>query len=206
MKSFCAGAIAAASLSLSAHAFDFYVPDLDESIGSDAPFGYPISRTFEKNAFGHPIESTVYSNKFTESVITASSLPMSLDYEAQAEHIKKLTEKHEMLNSGVLESVVYTCDDYNPFGDDTSPLSFLPAYGGTVNDDTTSVTFEGKCFQEITMTYDRTSDSSYDLTVKRSKPKSMTCTEVVLFANPDVTHTDVYFTRGTHKMTFNLST
>lgn len=75
-----------------------------------------------------------------------------------------------------------------------------------MNDDTPSVTFEGKCFKEITMTYERTSDSSYDLTVKRSKPKSTFCSEFVLFANPDITHTDVYLTRGTHKMTFDLST
>ena len=55
------------------------------------------------------------------------------------------------------------------------------------------------------MTYEKTSDTTFDIKFKTAKPTSTMCTELVLFANTEISHIQVFFTRGTHTLHFEMS-
>ena len=46
---------------------------------------------------------------------------------------------------------------------------------------------------------------TFDIKFKTAKPTSTMCTEVVLFANTEISHIQVFFTRGTHTLHFEMS-
>ena len=201
--------LASAQIALSVHGFHFGKPEIPEGVQSDAPYGQAISQSISKNGFGMTVEQDVYANKFTETTVTAPLLPFHLNHALHTEQMKKMTDHHKKLQSANRESddfasPVYTCGNHNPFGDSTTAGSFLPSLGGVVNDDTRYVTFEGHCFQEITMFYQKTSDTTFDLSVTRQYPRNSLCNDVVLFANTEITHMEVFYVEGTHKYHFDM--
>ena len=132
------------------------------------------------------VEKEVYENSFTEVTVRAPIIPFAQNYALQTELIEKATVYHRELDQGLRSSPTYTCDNYNPWGSDTTGLSFLPAFGGVVNEATPSVTFEGDCFENITMTYEKTSDTTFDITLDRRNPKTHMCADSILFANTEI--------------------
>jgi hypothetical protein len=50
--------------------------------------------------------------------------------------------------------------------------------------------------------FEKTSDNTFDVVVTTGKPKSHLCSDTVLFANTEIQHFEVFFFRGTHRLSF----
>jgi len=204
MRSFIAAAVAAASV---VSGMEFGI-DLFDNYVIDRPLGEPLEREVHRNGFGMTVEQATFADNSTETWITAPVLPAMYDIAHQTAHIERMTEYHRQINEGLLDaaSPAYTCDNRNPYGDDTTGLALLPAFGGLVTPENPSVSFEGKCFSDITMEYQHVSDTQFDIVFTTKNKKSSTCNETVLFANTEIQHVEIYFFSGAHKMHFTTPT
>ena len=204
MRSFFASAVVGATVASGAQLFGMDIP---MDVYTDAPYGAPISQTMKKNGFGMSVEQNIYANSYAETTVRAPHVPFDQDFTAQTNHIETITQYHKAMNEGANDaSPVYTCANRNPYGDDTTGLSFLPAFGGAVTPTNTTVSFEGTCFSEITLEYKPVSDTAFDVTVTTANPKKKLCSDVVMFANTEIQHVEVFFFKGTHTMHFETKT
>jgi len=98
----------------------------------------------------------------------------------------------------------YTCDDREPLGDKTSAAAFFPVFAADVSESEPQGTFAGKCFEEITFEFEKTSETTFDVLVTTDKPKSLLCNDTILFANTEITHFEVFYFKGQHKLSFEM--
>ena len=66
-------------------------------------------------------------------------------------------------------------------------------------------TYQGKCFEEITFEFEKTSDTTFDVVVTTDKPKSHLCSDTILFANTEIQHFEMFYFKGTHKISFHMN-
>lgn len=115
---------------------------------------------------------------------------------------------HADIKSGKNEaSPVYNCDNREPGGKPTSAGAFFPVLAAAVSEKNPTATYSSpKCFDEISFEFQKTSDTTFDVLVKTGKPKSMTCHDTLVFGNTEILHTEMFFFRGTHKLSFEMTT
>ena len=127
-----------------------------------------------------------------------------MDYPQQETFINSAADFHVNLKeNGPVP--VYTCDNREPGGEKSSPGAFFPVFAGDISPSTPSVTFAGKCFEEITFEFEQTSKTTFDIMVTTAKPKSHLCNDTVLFANTEIQHFEVFYFRGRHKLSFEMN-
>ena len=51
----------------------------------------------------------------------------------------------------------------------------------------------GKCFEEITFEFEKTSETTFDVLVTTAKPKSLLCNDTIMFANTEIVHFEVFY-------------
>lgn len=66
-------------------------------------------------------------------------------------------------------------------------------------------TYQGKCFEEITFEFEKTSDTTFDVVVTTDKPKSHLCSDTILFANTEIQHFEMFYFKGTHRISFHMN-
>jgi len=118
-----------------------------------------------------------------------------MDYVQQEQHINKYTEFHKNLSANG-SSPVYTCETRDPFGSATTGMAFDPEFAADVSASNPKATYVGKCFEEITFEYSKTSDTTFDVLVTTDKPKHLMCNDTILFANTEIQHFEVFFFKG----------
>jgi hypothetical protein len=168
----------------------------------------PLSQTVSKNKFGCLVEETVFAHPHTEKVISAPLLPYHLDYVQQEAHLRDSVIRHkEKVEQAANGPVVpATCENRSP---ESSPSDFgmlLPAFAAQVDAKTPTATYEGRCFEEITFEYEAIDETSFAVNVTTAKPRSSLCKDVILFANTEIQHFEVFFFHGTHRLTFQMNT
>lgn len=87
--------------------------------------------------------------------------------------------------------------------DPSEVFAFLPVYNGAVGPNSTHVAFSGKCW-DFDITYEQTSDTTFDLHINTSNRKSTTCSDNLFFANTEIRHVESFYFKGDHKLTFNI--
>ena len=82
----------------------------------------------------------------------------------------------------------------------------LPVFSGEVSATNPTATYQGRCFQEITFEYEAVDDTSFNVNVTTKNPRDHLCKDVILFANTEIQHFEIFFFHGTHKLTFKMNT
>jgi len=82
--------------------------------------------------------------------------------------------------------------------------AFLPVYAGTFTEANPvgEGTYVGTCFNKIDFRYETVDETSFNLYVTLDEPKSLLCHDYILFANTEIRHAEVFFHKGTHKLSF----
>ena len=101
-------------------------------------------------------------------------------------------------------SPTYTCDDREPSGGQSG--TFFPVLAAEVSEASPTATYSGKCFEEISFEFVKTSDTTFDVNVTTAKPKSFFCNDTILFGNTEIMHFEAFYFRGTHKLSFEMNT
>lgn len=91
-------------------------------------------------------------------------MPLHLDYAQQEQMITRASDFHKNLAANG-PSPAYTCDNREPSGDPASAGMFFPVFSADVSASNPKATYEGKCFEEITFTFDTVSYTSFDVIV-----------------------------------------
>jgi len=60
---------------------------------------------------------------------------------------------------------IYTCNNRQSDGKNNEEFDWLPVYAGDLSKTNSKVSYSGHCFSDITMSYEQTSDSSFDLEI-----------------------------------------
>ena len=68
------------------------------------------------------------------------------------------------------------------------------------------MTYEGRCFQEITFEYEKVSETAFNVNVTTANPRSKMCKDVILFANTEIQHFEIFYFHGKHRLTFQMNT
>ena len=116
------------------------------------------------------------------------------------------SEFHRDLKMRNGTSPVYTCENREPLGDETSAGAFIPVLAAQVSEASPTATYEGRCFETIDFAFDKTSDTTFDVTVTTGKKKSMLCNDTILFGNTEIMHIEYFFLPGKHKLSFEMNT
>lgn len=172
--------------------------DASDSLG-------PISTNVSKNKFGCLVEENIYSYPHTEKTIKAPLVPFHMDYVQQEAFLGHALDHHK-LRSGNGANPVYTCDDRA--APETGPDGFgmlLPVFAAQIDGETPKATYKGRCFEEITFEYVKTSETSFDVNVTTANPKNSLCKDVIFFANTEIQHFEVFFFHGDHRLTFQMN-
>jgi hypothetical protein len=104
-------------------------------------------------------------------------------------------------------ALVYNCENHNPFGTPSTAMAFLPVLAAKVSEANPKVTWSSsKCFEKITFEYTKTSETTFDVIVTTDEPKSLGCNDTILFGNTEIQHFEVFFFKGTHKLSFQMLT
>ena len=82
----------------------------------------------------------------------------------------------------------------------------LPVFAGDVSAKNPKATYVGRCFQEITFEYEAVNETSFNVIVNTANPKSKLCKDVILFANTEIQHFELFAFHGTHRLTFQMNT
>lgn len=96
---------------------------------------------------------------------------------------------------------VATCEDRSEEKPSGAGM-FIPVFSAEVSPSNPKATYEGRCFEEIAFEYEAVSDTSFNVLVTTAKPKKTVCNDVIMFANTEIQHFEVFYFRGTHKLTF----
>ena len=168
--------------------------------------GNLVSSTIGKNDMGCTVEESVYDNMHVETKITAPSLPYVWDYEQQTAHMNKAADFHENLKMSNDPKPDWNCDNREPGGAPWSSMAFLPVIAADLSVDHPSDTFSGKCFERITFQYKAVSKTRFEVDVTTEAPKGPFCSDVLFFANTELSHTHMFYHHGTHKLIFDMPT
>lgn len=109
--------------------------------------------------------------------------------------------KHKLTSA----APVATCDDRMPDGSPSSFGMFLPVFAAEVSEANPKMTYQGRCFDEITFEYEKLSDTAFNVNVTTAKPRSKLCKDVILFANTEIQHFEIFYFHGTHRLTFQMN-
>lgn len=109
-----------------------------------------------------------------------------------------------ILTESVMTQDIYGCSERMNSTDPTEVGLFFPVFTGMVTPETPTITFEGVCYSQITLTFEQTSQTSFDIVADLQGKGSMLCKEAILFANTEMTHFEIFFRSGQHKMSFNM--
>uniref|UniRef100_A0A7S3MJI4 Uncharacterized protein n=1 Tax=Favella ehrenbergii TaxID=182087 RepID=A0A7S3MJI4_9SPIT len=131
-----------------------------------------------------------------------------MDYSQQEAFLEHATEHHMLKASKILqgESPTATCETRAP---EESPSDFgmlLPVFAAEVSAANPKMTYKGRCFDEISFEYEALTETSFNVNVTTANPRSKLCKDVILFANTEIQHFEVFFFHGTHKLTFQMNT
>lgn len=165
-----------------------------------------MSNSVTKNKFGCLVEESVFSHPHVEKTITAPLVPFHMDYEQQESFLRDATARHQELSRFGAESKTYTCDDRAPGEEPDAFGMLLPVFSGEVSAANPTATYQGRCFQEITFEYEAVDDTSFNVNVTTKNPRDHLCKDVILFANTEIQHFEIFFFHGTHKLTFKMNT
>ena len=66
-------------------------------------------------------------------------------------------------------------------------------------------TYEGKCFEQITFEFQKTSETTFDVYVTTAKPKKLICSDTILFGNTEIVHIEEFAWHGRHKLSFQMT-
>ena len=170
----------------------------------------PLKQTVTKNKFGCLVEESVFAHPHTEKVITAPLVPYHMDYVQQEAHLRdsivRHAEKVEQAANTNGPVVPATCEDRSPESPASGVGMFLPVFSAQVSAANPKATYEGRCFEEITFEYESIDATSFAVNVTTAKPRSHLCKDVIMFANTEIQHFEVFFFHGTHKLTFQMNT
>lgn len=86
--------------------------------------------------------------------------------------------------------------------DPTTPGLFLPVFGATASNSSPVSSWSGMCYNNITMTYNQVDDTTFEVILDLQDKAHSLCKEAILFANIGVTHFEIFFIGGKHKLTF----
>ena len=100
---------------------------------------------------------------------------------------------------------VATCDNRSD-ADPSGTFMLAPVFAADVSPSNPKATYEGKCFEEITFEYEKVDDTSFNVLVTTANPKTRVCNDVILFANTEIQHFEIFYFHGTHKLTFEMNT
>ena len=81
----------------------------------------------------------------------------------------------------------------------------LPVFSAQVSAENPKATYEGRCFGEITFEYSKVDETTFEVLVTTANRKSELCNDVILFANTEIQHFEVFYFHGTHKLTFQMT-
>ena len=115
-------------------------------------------------------------------------------------------EYHQNLDKMNADTPIYTCETRDPSEDPHGIMSWLPVLAAEISEENSSVTYVGKCFDEVKFSFEKTSETAFDVTVETSKPKSLFCDEAILFGNTEITHFELFNFSGKHKLSFDMTT
>lgn len=79
-------------------------------------------------------------------------------------------------------------------------------FSGDVTEANPDATYKGTCFDNITFSFNKTSDTTFEVNVNTADKKSWDCEETILFANTEIQHMEVFVLPGDHKLKFNMTT
>jgi len=164
----------------------------------------PITTNVSKNKFGCLVEENIYSYPHTEKTIKAPLVPFHMDYAQQEAHLTSALSHHKLKSSNG-SSPTYTCEDRAPDSDPSDVLMLLPVFAAQIDGKNPKATYQGRCFEEITFEYVKTSETSFDVNVTTANPKNSLCKDVIFFANTEIQHFEVFFFHGSHRLTFQMN-
>ena len=168
-----------------------------------------VSHNLTKNKFGCLVEEKVYKDEpLIEKTITAPLLPYHLDYAQQEAFLGHALDHHNFKSARIAngEAPIATCDTRAP---EESPTDFgmlLPVFSAEVSESNPKMTYEGRCFQEITFEYEKVSETAFNVNVTTANPRSKMCKDVILFANTEIQHFEIFYFHGKHRLTFQMNT
>lgn len=80
----------------------------------------------------------------------------------------------------------------------------MPVYADYASPSRPTASWEGVCYSNIEMTFESISESSFDIVFNLQGKRSALCKEGILLANTEITHFELFFRSGKHKITFNM--
>lgn len=179
----------------------------DASLNKSEEQPKPLKSNLTTSGFGSTVFEQVYPNNYTEKVISQPDLPFFLDYDSQALAMQNAADWHAEYLSSNGDSPVYNCANRtDPFGSPTTAMAFLPDFDGYLSEESPKITVEGRCFEQIEMTFAFKSDTTFEVDVTRRQQKHLLCTEAILFANTEIQHFELFAFPGTSKFTFEMKT
>lgn len=165
-----------------------------------------------RTKLGAYVEEHEYEH-VVEKIIDVPTKFSKLSNKEKAIHIRELadeivrlqeTDTVPILTESVSNQDIYGCTDRLNTTDPGEVGLFLPVFTGEITPENPTVTFEGICFSKISLTFNQTSDSSFDIIADLSGKRSMLCKDALLFANTEIRHFEIFFKGGQHKMSFNM--
>ena len=204
MKTFAAAALALVSMGQAQSLFEQIVGNDTVTEVTDAS---PVSSNVSKNKFGCLVEENIFDHPHVEKTITAPMTPFHADYVQQEAFLKDATHRHKKLRSNGLGAAapVATCEDRAPDSEPSSFGMFLPVFAAQVSEANPKATYQGRCFDEITFEYEKLNDTAFNVLVTTANPRSDFCKDVILFANTEIQHFELFFFHGTHRLTFQMN-
>lgn len=168
----------------------------------------PLKESVTKTKLGAIVQES-YFDDFIEKIIHFPINKYIKDYSQQADHIKTLTEQIQKTKESDFnenQQPIYFCGEREDDPEPSDTFNFLPVFVADTTPKNPTATFKGMCFQEITMTYEQTSSSSFKLDMDFQNAKSLLCKELLFFGNTELYHFDLFFRKGKHSLTFNMPT
>ena len=136
----------------------------------------------------------------------APLLSIEEDPVQQANFLKKAAAYHREIATSNDPSPTYKCGERELDGDGTSPGYFFPVLAADVTEANPTETFEGKCFNQISVEFEKTSETTFDVLLTLKDKKSLVCSDTLLFANTEIMHFEYLEVPGTHKISFEMTT
>ena len=131
-----------------------------------------------------------------------------MDYAQQEAFLGHALEHHNLKSARIAngESPTATCETRAPDAKPDDFLMLLPVFAAEVSESNPKMTYEGRCFQEITFEYEKVSETAFNVNVTTANPRSKMCKDVILFANTEIQHFEIFYFHGKHRLTFQMNT
>jgi len=131
------------------------------------------------------------------------------DWQQQADFMARMTnhirEKKAKIAAGEnAEQPLYDC--LNRMGDmkPGQETTFFPVFLAELNAANPTSSYTSSCFETFDMSFAYTSPTSFSVTVNLGNKKSLTCHEIMLFANTEAWHMETFYGNGAHVLNFNM--